>query len=832
MPSKDSTENFALLREKILGKSGKDYWRSIEEFVDAPEFAEYVKYEHPEQADTWDNSLSRRNFVKVMGASLALAGLSGCVIQPSEKIVPYVSQPEDIIPGKPLFFATAMTLNGIATGLLAKSNEGRPTKIEGNPEHPGSLGATDVRAQASLLNLYDPDRSKEITYRNAPSTWQAFMTALRAAVEENRAGGGAGIRFLSETITSPTLIAQFQQIARELPGAKWYQYEPVNKDAATAGAKMAFGSAVNTVYKFDQADRVLTLDKDIFSDFNVRYMKDYTKLRQYTNGKEELNRLYAIETTLSLTGAKADHRLPVKPSQMTEAAKAIAAALGVSGAASSYTDNAAWIAAMAKDLQAHKGKSIVVAGDNQPPVVHALAHAMNQALGNVGTTVIYTDPLVANADVTQTEQLRALVQDIDAGVVKMLVILGGNPVYNTPVDLKLNADRLNKVPLRVHLGQQVDETGELCHWHVSEKHYLESWSDARAFDGTVSIIQPLIAPLYDSRNAHEVVQLFFQENYDKKDYDIVRGFWQSQPINMTVAPAVTPPTTGNREGSENNGQQTAQRTEQQTEGQSQQRTETQTAPSPAAMPSNAANNGQTTATNQQRTNLAPAASPIPPTIAQTTGQATTNATTATAKTFEDNWKKVVHDGFVPNSEAKPKAVSVNAAFLTQPVTTTTTAPAGGGALEIAILPDPNVYDGRFANNAWLQELPKPLNKITWENVALVSPKTAQRLGLNIKKGSDDDFAGGAQGTSFINTRGGNQFADLVKVKYQGGEISKPVPVWISPGQPDDVITLFMGYGREKAGQVGNGLCYNAFEVQKSDAMFYGTGDISPTGEST
>jgi MoCo/4Fe-4S cofactor protein with predicted Tat translocation signal len=260
MPSKDSKTNFALLREKILGKSGKEYWRSIEEFVDAPEFEEYVKYEHPEQADTWNNDLSRRNFVKVMGASLALAGLSGCVIQPSEKIVPYVNQPEEIIPGKPLFYATAMTLGGIATGLLAKSNEGRPTKIEGNPSHPGSLGGTDVRAQASLLNLYDPDRSKEILYRNEPKTWQAFMTALRTKVEENRVDGGAGIRFLTETVTSPSLIAQMAQIQRELPNSRWYQYEPVNKDSATAGAKMAFGSAVNTVYRFDLAERVLTLD--------------------------------------------------------------------------------------------------------------------------------------------------------------------------------------------------------------------------------------------------------------------------------------------------------------------------------------------------------------------------------------------------------------------------------------------------------------------------------------------------------------------------------------------------------------------------------------------
>ncbi|HVE56688.1 MAG TPA: TAT-variant-translocated molybdopterin oxidoreductase [Pyrinomonadaceae bacterium] len=794
MSSKDSKTNFALLRDKILEKNGKEYWRSVEEFVDAPEFADYVKYEHPEQADTWNDSLSRRNFVKVMGASLALAGLSGCVIQPSEKIVPYVSQPESIIPGKPLFFATAMTLGGIATGLLAKSNEGRPTKIEGNPEHPGSLGATDVLAQASLLNLYDPDRSKEVLYRAEPKTWQSFMTALRQKVDENRVDGGAGVRFLTETITSPTLQAQFEQVKKELPNSKWYQYEPINKDNATAGAKMAFGSAVNTVYKFDQADRVLTLDADIFSSFNVRYIKDFAKKRNFSEESKEINRLYAIETTMTLAGAKADHRLAVKPSQLGEVAKAIAAALGVSGAASTYKENAAWISALAKDLAAHKGKSIVIAGDNQPPMVHALAHAMNSTLGNVGTTVIYTDPLVANADTTQLEQLRSLIQEIDGGQVKMLVILGGNPVYNTPADLKLNKERMDKIPLRVHLGPYVDETGELCHWHVSDKHYLEMWSDARAFDGTVSIIQPLIDPLYDSHNAHEVVQLFFAENYDKKDYDIIREFWQKQTFNMTVKPIAA--TTENKESES--------KTEPKTEA------KVETSPTPAA---------KTTPTPAPKTSPTPATQPTTTTTAATAPVA--------AKNFEDNWRKVVHDGFVPNSEAKPKTVSVNAAFLSQPQTSA----ANSGPLEISILPDPCVYDGRFTNNGWLQELPNPLNKITWENVALVSPKTAQRLGLNTNNDAEE-FTGGSQGTSFINTRGGNQFSDLVKVKYQGGEITKPVPVWITPGQPDDVVTIFTGYGRTRAGRVGNDLGYNAYEVQKSDAMSFGTGDLSKTGETT
>ncbi len=780
MPSlKDSKKtDFTALRNKILQQNGKEYWRSVEEFVDAPEFEEFVKHEYPQHAEEWENGLSRRNFIKVMGASLALAGLSGCVIQPAEKIVPYVRQPEEIVPGKPLFFATAMTLKGEATGLLGKSNEGRPTKIEGNPEHPQSLGATDVRAQAALLDLYDPDRSKEITYRGNPRTWQNFMTELRGKIDENRVDGGAGVRFLTETVTSPTMIAQFRQILTELPNARWYQYEPINDDNAIAGAKLAFGSAAKPVYKFDQATRILSLDKDIFSDFNVRYIKDFNKGRAYSEEKKEINRLYAVETTMTLTGGKADHRLAVKPSQMPEIVKAIAAAIGVSGASTTYAENAAWIQGLAKDLQANRGKSVVVVGDNQPPVVHALGYAMNAALGNVGTTVSYVEPFQANADVLQIDQLRHLVSEIDNGAVKMLVMLGGNPAYNTPADLKLNLDRFKvdqndaegrKVPLRIHLGQHYDETAEICHWHVSEKHFLEAWGDSRAFDGTISITQPLVAPLYESHSAYEVAQLFFKENYDKKDLDIVKEFWQRQGFGNAPRALAT-----------------------------------------------AANTTQA----QTRTNQVTSASPT-----QTTAPASpvTNATGA-SRTFEDNWRKVVHDGFVANSAATAKSVSVSGNFANQPA-----APTSNGALEIAILPDPSVYDGRFTNNGWMQELPNPLTKITWENVALISPNTAKRLGIN--QGVDgEEYVGGSQGTPFLNTRGGNLLSDLVTLNFEGAAIKKPVPMWIAPGQPDDVITIYMGYGRTRSGNIGTDLGYSAFDVRHSNAQWFGTGSVDKRGE--
>lgn len=785
MPSQESKKNFASLRDKILSQSGKDYWRSVEEFVDAPEFEEFVKQEYPQAVETWDDGLSRRNFVKVMGASLALAGLSGCVIQPPEKIVPYVTQPDGLLPGKPLYFATAFTLGGSAMGLLAKSFDGRPIKVEGNPEHVNSRGATDTRAQASLLDMYDPDRSQQITYRGDPKTWQAFSTELRSVIEENRKDGGAGIWFLSETVTSPTLINQFKVIANELPNSKWVQYEPVNNDNATAGAKMAFGSSAQPVYHIDKADRILSLDADIFSGFNVGYINDYAKGKAYSDEKKEISRLYSVETTISLTGAKADHRLAVKPSQMSEIAKAIAAALGVAGASSTYTESAAWINAMAKDLLGHKGTSLVIPGDSQSPIVHALAHAMNGALGSVGQTVTYIEPLSPGTDRTQVEQLRELIADIDGGRVKVLVFLGGNPVYTTPADLKLNLDRVkDKVPLRIHVGQYKDETAEICHWHIPEKHYLESWGDARAYDGTVSIIQPLISPIYDSHNILEVVQLVFRENFDKKDYDIVKEFWQTQNIGAgtTISTAAS-----------------------------------------------AVANTPVTAHSVTNSNSAnPPTAPAGAAAANTTAsRSAAGPSLSSASNYEDKWRKAVHDGVIGGTAAAAKSVTANSAFLSQPETK----PAANGPLEISILPDPTVYDGRFNNNGWMQELPKPLTKVTWENVALISPKTAARLGIN-SKGDPSEFAGGAQGVSFVNTKGGNQFSDLVTLNYQGASIRKQVPMWIAPGQPDDVITIFMGYGRTRSGKVGNNLGYNAFDVRKSDAMDFGTGDISRSGDTT
>jgi molybdopterin-containing oxidoreductase family iron-sulfur binding subunit len=760
--SEDRHINFKLMRERVLAlqetaadeeadrmsalPARNKYWRSLEELADAPEFREFVEREYPQHAEEWDDPLERRTFLKLMGASLALAGLSGCVFQPPEKIVPYVRQPEDSVPGKALFFATASTLGGIATPLLARSNEGRPTKLEGNPDHPNSRNndprdrgssATDIFSQASILSLYDPDRSQTALYRDESRTWSTFVGEIRTALDEQRPKQGAGLRFLTETITSPTLAAQLKGILTEFPQAKWHQYEPANNDNARAGAMMAFGQPVNTIYDFSKADRILSLDADFLAALpgTLKYARDFAARRRIAGGKKEMSRLYVIETTPTTTGASADHRWSVKPSELLKAATAVAAHLGVknvSGAAST-----SGLDAIAPDLQQHKGASIVIAGKEAPPEIHAMAHAMNDALGNTGQTVFYTDPMEANS-VDHRQSLQELVNDIDGGRVEMLVIIGGNPVYHTPADLKLDKDRMFKTKLRIHLGQYRDETSELCHWHIPETHYLEAWSDARSFDGTVTIVQPLIEPLYQNKSAHELLAVFTPQ-YDKKPYDIIREYWSKQ---------------------------------------------------------------QTVVSNQQSV------------ISSQPNPAAAATSVSLSADFETWWRRCVHDGFIPNTALATKTVSANNGSGNQPNAGGTPAvpvnpvPAisgnpspGSGTFELVFRTDPTIYDGRFANNGWLQELPKPLSKLTWDNAALVSPNTAKQLGLE----------------KTIGKKGGDIYVDTLRITYQGRTISDPVPTWITPGQPDGVITIHLGYGRKLAGRVGNNHGFNAYEIRVANS---------------
>jgi molybdopterin-containing oxidoreductase family iron-sulfur binding subunit len=771
------------MRERILAQDnggqdarapGTRYWRSLEELADAPEFREFVEREYPQQAEEWNDPFERRTFLKLMGASLALAGLSGCAFQPPEKIVPYVIQPEGT-PGKSLFYATASSVGGIATPLLARSNEGRPTKVEGNPDHPNSRNgdpqdrgssATDIFAQASILSLYDPDRSQTTMFREVARPWTTFVGEIRTALDEQRPKQGAGLRFLTETVTSPSIAAQLKAILTEFPQAKWHQYEPVNNDNVRAGAVAAFGQPVNTIYDFSKADRILSLDADFLAAHPgmLKYARDFAARRRITEGKHEMSRLYVIETTPTTTGAAADHHWAVKPSEIEGIVLRLALQSG-SLYGSSVNDlmvdsGPIWATHVGKDLQEHRGASIVIAGKEASANIHALAHGMNAALGNIGKTVFYTDPIEANS-VDQRQSLQELVNNIDGGRVEMLVIVGGNPVYNTPADLKLDKDRLFKTKLRVHLSQYKDETSELCHWHIPETHYLEAWSDTRSFDGTVTIVQPLIEPLYQNKSAHELLAVFTPK-YDQKPYEIIREYWQASRQSAV----------GSRQASDGTAS-VSERTPNSTG-------DAQPTPSPLA---------------------------TPPTD------------------FETWWRQCVHDGFVPNTALAVKTISASAGGVSPeagrmpalPAAGAPAVPASGsptvregsanGTFEIVFRTDPTIYDGRFANNGWLQELPKPLTKITWDNAALISPNTAKQLGI----------------TKTIGEKGGDIHVDTLRITHAGKTISEPVPTWITPGHPDGVITLHLGYGRRRAGRIGNDHGFSAYEIRTSDSPWSASG---------
>jgi MoCo/4Fe-4S cofactor protein with predicted Tat translocation signal len=743
--------NFQLMRDHILSlqdaesgpRAGKKYWRSLEELADSPAFRELVAREFPQQAETWDDPVGRRTFIKLMGASLALAGLSGCVFQPPEKIVPYVKQPEETVPGKALFFATAAPLFGAATPVLVRSNEGRPTKIEGNPDHPNNRpsefpkddtaqdprgsSATDIFTQASILGLYDPDRSQTLTYREDIRTWTTFVGEMRTLLDGQRAKQGAGIRFLTESIISPTLGAQMKETLQAFPQAKWYQYEPANRDNVLEGAKLSLGQPVNTIYKFDLAERVLSLDCDFLSAFPgyLRYARDFMARRRVTESNKEMNRLYVIETTPSNTGAKADHTWVIRPGEFEQITRTLSSGLG-SGSAPGGND---WQSVVTKDLLQHKGASIVIAGDHQPPIIHALAHAMNSALGNIGKTVFYTDPIDVNW-VNHRQSVQELVNDLDANRVELLVIIGGNPVYNTPADLKLDLDRFKRSPncIRVHLSDYKDETSQLCHWHIPRAHYLESWSDTRSYDGTVTVIQPLIEPLFDGKTAHELLAVF-SDQYDRKPHDIVKQYWQT-----------------------NQGQ---------------------------------ANQGQQAGAGNR-----PTPSPTPSESPSATGD------------FETRWRQALHDGFIPNTALPTKTLSAQGNIPNQQ-----TPLQQSSGIEVIFRTDPSIYDGRFANNGWLQELPKPLTKVTWDNAILISPNTAQQLlGVRDNGGS---------------TIGREHYVPAVDLVDDNNRTVRG-PVWIMPGQPDNVLTVYLGYGRRLAGRVGNStetnlVGFDAYQIRTADA---------------
>lgn len=590
---------------------------------------------------------------------------------------------------------------------------GRPTKIEGNDQHPASLGATTALAQASILNLYDPDRSQTVLHLGSISTWINFIGDLDLLRAEQQAQKGAGLRLLTGAVSSPTLAAQIRSLLAQFPLAKWHQYEPVGRNNTKAGARLAFGEVVESIFHFDQADVVLSLDSDFlfFGPGNVRYAREFSGRRKMVGGQNTMNRLYVIEGTPSLTGAMADHHLAVRSCDVEGVARALAQGLGIETASMppspAVSANARWIAAAVRDLKNHRGACLVLAGEQQPAIVHALAHAMNQALGNVGKTVVYTETVEANP-VDQAESLRELVGEMNAGKVESLVILGGNPVFTAPADLQF-VDSITRVKRAIHLSLYENETTRLCHWHAPETHYLEAWSDVRAYDGTLSIVQPLIAPLYEGRSAHELLAALLGDS-SRKSYQIVQDYWKAQLQSSKKTPA---------------------------------------------------------------------------------------------QNFNDFWQTSLVAGVITETAYPAKPVTLKAGF-DSPVNFKTGASAlAANSIEVVFRPDPTIWDGRFANNGWLQELPKPLSKVTWDNVVWMSPGTAQRLGVTSN--------------------------DVVKIQLHGRELN--APVWVLPGHVDDSVTVFFGYGRTYAGRIGAGIGYDAYALRTSAQPWFALGaTIQKTGE--
>ncbi|HUL15286.1 MAG TPA: TAT-variant-translocated molybdopterin oxidoreductase [Terriglobales bacterium] len=697
--------DLAAVRAKLQeAGGGKRYWRTLEELADDPHFNDLLHREFPRAASQWDDGVDRRDFLKLMAASLALAGISGCRKPIDYHIVPYVRQPAGLVLGKPQFYATAMPFGADAQGLLVESHEGRPTKIEGNPDHPGSRGATDAFAQASILDLYDPDRARTPTFLGNIRTWSAFQDAAKDIATYQTAMKGATMRILTGKVTSPILAAQIEYVLKLFPQAKWHQWEPAANDGAIEGAKLAFGRYVNTVLRPDKADVILALDSDFMASGpgHVRYMKDYYSRRTLTGPNDEMNRLYVVEPTPSVTGASADHRLPLKASEVELFARALAAKLGLGGSAALSPAAQEWLDAVAKDLQAHHGASLVVAGEQQPGEVHALVHTINAALGNVGTTMYYTEAVEANP-VNCLESLRDLCTDLYQGKVETLLMLGVNPVYDAPHDFDF-VTKLKQVHTIIHLHSHYNETSEYSQWHIPETHFLESWSEARAYDGTLTVIQPLIAPLYEAKSAFEVLAAF------------------------TDKPGV---------------------------------------------------GSYDAASEHLKTILG-------------------------GGDIEENWRKTLNNGYVANTASPP--LSISPKFNPASLAPAKTSPPD--ELEFIFRPDPSIYDGRFANNGWLQELPKPVTKLTWDNAALVSPNTAQNLDVTHKV----MFRGGEHG---------NVRSSLVDIQLSGSKVT--AVTWVMPGQADGVVVLPLGYGRSRAGYTGTNKGFNAYAVRASDALWTATG---------
>jgi len=642
-----------------------------------------------------------------MSASFLLAGLglTGCR-RPEENIYPFSRMPANYTHGVPEFYATAMPLRGSAQALLVKSTDGRPIKIEGNPQHPDG-GGTDHFAQASVLNLYDPDRATRFVRGGKEVSREEVLDFLRELSKTAQSNNGEGLCFLMERNSSPSRVRLQKLISERLPQTRWFVHEPVDFDIHREAATLAFDKPVGPQFQLDKAKVILSLDCDfVGSEENAhRFIRDFAKGRRIEKPQDSMNRLYVAEALLTLTGANADHRLRVSPGAVAQLAAALVSEIRSESSRNASAPppgvNRKWISECAKDLLAHKGESLVVAGHRQPLAVHVLAHAINAALGNVGNTVLLRDS-PAGSEGTMVELAEAL----NSGGVTTLVILGGNPVYTMPADLNWAATQ-RKAATVVRLGYYEDETADakVCDWHLPLAHFLESWGDARSADGTLVPIQPLIEPLFGGMTELELLAL-------------IGGLEKTSPYEIV------------RESFK------------------------------AFVP---------------------------------------------ADEYEEHWKRFLHDGFLAGSAPLPVEASLNSAAVSRLLDALTPPNAPSkDRLDVIFHRDYSVDDGRYNNNGWLQELPNPITKLTWENVVTLSPHTARELGIPLESPVQDKL-----------------LVPVARIEFEGKSIESPV--WVQPGQADYTLGLALGYGRSRTGRVGEKSGYNAYRLRSSANPYLAAG---------
>ena len=681
----------------------KQYWRSFDDLEDTPAFRRMITRAFPEESEDIKNTFSRRDFLKVMGASVAFAGFTGCR-RPVENIVPYVKQPEEVIPGIPNFYATTMSIGEEVIGLLVESHEGKPTKIEGNKLHPSSLGKAGSFHQAAILSLYDPDRSHGIYQGNETKKWEDFIDFWRVNMAELHSKQGSGIAVVCESFASPSLAHMRNKFLETFPKSRWITYDPISNENIYQGISAATGMNYRPSYYFDQAQVILSLDSDfLMTEFDsIINARRFAGSRLVKDRNGTMNRLYSVESHFSVTGGMADHRFRIKSTKISDFAAGLAHALNSLGVKVPGLNNISKVElppssqeglnALAKDLAHAKGKSLIVAGRRQPKQVHALVFALNSVLGNVGNTVKYLES--KDSQTSDRQGFSELTKEMGSGNIDTLIILGGNPVYNAAADSKFS-EGLRQVKLSMHLSDYFNETSKSVHWHLPMSHFLESWGDARSTNGTLSIVQPLIAPLYESRTSLEFLHIL-ATGKEKAGYEIVREKWRE------LLGAVN---------------------------------------------------------------------------------------------FEQQWRQTLHDGLLKDSELSYQTPKIYEDNLKKCFSENSFSRNKNGDLEIVFIGSPAIYDGRFANNGWLQELPDPTTKLVWDNAAIMSPKTAKELGVDLR----------------IYDKLNAEYFEMVKISYRERDLE--MPVFIVPGHADGSISLYLGYGRRECGQVGNDVGFDCYSLR-------------------